>query len=407
MIQRQNMNTNTNWNSTQKHVVVASFLGWTLDAFDFFLLVFVLKDIAAEFHTSISHVATAIMLTLAMRPIGAFLFGRLADRFGRKPIMMFNIVAYSILEFLSGFAPNLTTLLVLRALFGIAMGGEWGIGSALTMESIPTRSRGFVSGILQAGYPTGYLCASIVFGLLYHYIGWRGMFMVGIFPAFLVIYIRMHIPESPTWQTAQKTSKKENIFKILQREWKLALYAILLMTAFNFFSHGTQDIYPTFLEVQHKFNTHTVSIIAIIYNVGAIVGGLFFGALSERIGRRRTIFIAALLALPVLPLWAFSTSAILLALGAFMMQFMVQGAWGVVPAYLNELSPSTIRATFPGLVYQLGNLLASSNATLQTTIAQYNNGNYALALGLTAGIVALIMMSLTLFGRERRGVDLA
>src|ERR1700688_2645055 len=188
------------WTSDQKHVVAASFLGWTLDAFDFFLLVFVLKDIAAEFHTDIANVTVAILLTLAMRPVGAYLFGRAADRWGRRPTLMVDVLLYSFIEFASGFAPSLTVLLVLRAIFGIAMGGEWGVGASLTMESIPLHARGFVSGLLQSGYPTGYFLASIVYGVLFQYIGWRGMFMVGVIPALLVFYIRRSVPESPSWK---------------------------------------------------------------------------------------------------------------------------------------------------------------------------------------------------------------
>jgi MFS transporter, SHS family, lactate transporter len=347
------------WTSEQKHVVVATFLGWTLDAFDFFLLVFVLKDIAAEFDTDIADVTIAILLTLAMRPIGAFLFGRAADRWGRRPTLMVNVALYSLLEFASGFSPNLTVLIVLRALYGIAMGGEWGVGASLTMESIPPHARGFVSGLLQSGYPTGYFLASIVYGVLYQYIGWRGMFMVGVLPALLVLYIRSHVPESPTFDRAAAESGGGTL-DVLRAHWRLAIYAICLMTAFNFYSHGTQDIYPTFLEVQQKLSTHAVSLIAIVYNIGAILGGILFGSLSENFGRRRCIVISSLLSLAVIPLWAFSQTAVLLAVGAFFMQFFVQGAWGIIPAHLNELSPATARGTFPGVVYQLGNSLRRS-----------------------------------------------
>src|ERR1700761_1660448 len=299
------------WTSEQKHVVAASFLGWSLDAFDFFLMVFVLKDIAAEFHTEISSVTIAILLTLAMRPVGAFIFGRAADRWGRRPTLMVDILMYSVLEFASGFAPSLTVLIVLRALYGIAMGGEWGVGASLTMETIPPHARGFVSGLLQSGYPTGYFMASIVYGVLYPYIGWRGMFMVGVIPALLVFYIRRKVPESPSWRP---TTAKGNTLAIIQAHWRLGIYAVLLMTAFNFFSHGTQDLYPTFLQVEHKLSPHVVSIIAMVYNVGAICGGILFGTLSETFGRRRCIVIAALLTLPVIPLWAFSSSPVMLAI---------------------------------------------------------------------------------------------
>src|ERR1700730_7793377 len=392
----------TGWTIEQRSVVVASFLGWTLDAFDFFLLVFVLKDIAQEFNTDISDVTFAILLTLAMRPIGAFLFGRAADRWGRRPTLMVDVLLYSFIEFASGFSPSLTVLLVLRALYGVAMGGEWGVGASLTMESIPPHARGFVSGLLQSGYPTGYFIASIVYGLLFPIIGWRGMFMVGVLPALLVLYIRRRVPESPSWD--RTAAARSGTLSILTSHWRLGLYAVVLMTAFNFFSHGTQDLYPTFLQVQHGLSPHAVATIAAIYNVGAILGGILCGSLSERIGRRRMIVIAALLSLPVLPLWAFSDSPVLLAMGAFLMQFMVQGAWGVIPVHLNELSPDEARGTFPGLVYQLGNLLASANATIQAGIATHFGGNYGLALALVAGSVAIIIAVLTSLGDEAKGV---
>src|SRR6201996_4681747 len=392
------------WTSEQKHVVAASFLGWSLDAFDFFLLVFVLKDIAAEFKTDISNVTVAILLTLAMRPVGAFIFGRAADRWGRRPTLMVNILLYSILEFASGFAPSLTVLIVLRALYGVAMGGEWGVGASLTMETIPPHARGFVSGLLQSGYPTGYFLASIVYGLLFPYIGWRGMFMVGVIPALLVLYIRRNVPESPSW-SKEAAVERGSTLAVLRSHWRLGIYAVVLMTAFNFFSHGTQDIYPTFLEVQHKLSPHAVGTIAVIYNIGAICGGILFGSLSERFGRRRCMIIAALLSLPGIPFWALSTSAVLLAIGAFLMQFMVQGAWGVIPVHLNELSPPAARGTFPGVVYQLGNLLASVNATLQAGIAEHLDGNYGVALAVVAGTVAVVIAVLTALGTEARGVD--
>src|SRR6201995_1182423 len=291
--------------SEQQHVVAASFLGWSLDAFYFFLLVFVLKDIAAEFHTAFPTVTRATRLPLAVLPVGALILGRPAGRWGRRPTLMVDILLYSVIEFASGFSPNLTVLIVLRALYGVAMGGEWGVGASLTMETIPPHARGFVSGLLQSGYPAGYFMASIVYGLLFPYIGWRGMFMVGVIPALLVLYIRRNVPESPSW-SKEVATERGGTLEVLKSHWRLGIYAVVLMTAFNFFSHGTQDIYPTFLQVQHKFTPHVVSIIAVVYNIGAICGGLLFGTLSEQFGRRRCIIIASLLALPVIPLWAFS-----------------------------------------------------------------------------------------------------
>jgi len=394
-----------NWTRAQINVVIAAYLGWTLDAFDFFLMVFVLKDIAAEFNTGIPDVALAITLTLAARPLGALIFGKLADKYGRRPTLMLDIGLYSILELLSGFSPNLTTLLVLRTLFGVALGGEWGVGTALAMETVPPRARGFVSGLLQAGYPSGFLLASIVFGTLYQHIGWRGMFFVGVVPALLVLYIRTSVPESPAFEHMVKRVRP-GLWATFKQNWILSLYCIVLMTAFNFFSHGTQDLYPTFLREQHHFDPHTVSIIVIVLNIGAIIGGLAFGSLSEKIGRRRAICIAALIALPVLPLWAFSSGVFALAIGAFLMQISVQGAWGVIPVHLNEISPPEIRATFPGFVYQLGNLLASVNATVQSSYAVRNGNNYALGLAVVGGTAAVVIAVLIWFSHERHGVDM-
>jgi SHS family lactate transporter-like MFS transporter len=395
------------WTSAQRHVVVASYLGWMLDAFDFFLVVFVLQRLASDFDTSIKSVTNALFWTLAMRPIGAFLFGRIADRYGRRPALMASVLAYSVMEFASAFAPSLTVFLVLRAIYGIAMGGEWGVGASLALESIPTRSRGLVSGLLQAGYPSGYLLAAVVF-LFVDRLGWRGMFMVGAAPALLLLYIRSHVPESEVWKAGAQTHARQSILRGLAGHWRLALYAVVLMTAFNFFSHGTQDLYPLFLQVQRGFNGHMVSAIAVVYNIGAICGGLMFGVLSSRIGRRRGIALAAGMSLLVLPFWGFSTGAVAIAAAAFFMQVAVQGAWGIVPVYLNELSPPAIRATFPGFVYQLGNLIASRNGPLQAGIAERHGAtghpDFAFALTLVCGIVAVCLLLLALAGPERRDV---
>ena len=387
-------------------MVSASFLGWTLDAFDFFLLVFVLKDVAAEFSVERKTIALAITLTLALRPVGAFVFGRLADRFGRRPILMVDVATYSMLGLATAFAPNLGAFLVIRALFGVAMGGEWGIGASLTMETIKPEARGVVSGILQSGYPTGYLLASVVYATLYQTVGWRGMFVIGALPALLVLYIRRNVPESPGW-TAEQADRTGGLFKVLREHWQLALYGIVLMTAFNFFSHGTQDIYPTFLQVQHGFDAHVTGAIAILYNIGAILGGWTFGMWSQRWGRRRTIVLACVLSLPVIYLWAYSSTVPGLAIGAFLMQYFVQGAWGVVPAHLNELSPPGVRATFPGTIYQLGNLIASSNAVIQTSIAAREGENYAFALASVAACAAIAVVALAAVGREARDAKLS
>jgi SHS family lactate transporter-like MFS transporter len=387
----------------QIHVVAAAYLGWTLDAFDFFIMAFVLRDVAASFGATTQAAALAITLTLACRPIGALVFGRLADRFGRRPTLMVNVLCYSVLEFASGFAPSLLVFLILRSLYGVAMGGEWGVGAALTMESIPAKWRGPVSGLLQAGYPSGYLLASILY-LALPLIGWRGMFMVGVVPALLVLYIRRRVPESPDWLAQPVVEHKIGIASVLRQHAGLVVFAACVMMGFNFFSHGSQDLYPgLFLREQHKLPPGTVSLITIVANIGAMLGGIGFGTLSQRIGRKWAIVLAALLALPVLRLWAFATTPFLLGLGAFLMQICVQGAWGVVPVYLNELSPASIRGTFPGLVYQLGNFLASANANIQVWLAGQFGGNYGMALALVVGAVAVLIAVLVSLGRETRG----
>ena len=398
------MNTPFDWSATQKHVAFASFSSWMLDAFDFFILVFVLSDLATWFHASVSEVSIAIMLTLAVRPVGALLFGRMAEKFGRRPILMLNILMFSIFELLSAWSPTFTAFLVFRVIYGVAMGGIWGVASSLAMETIPDRSRGLMSGIFQAGYPAGYLLASVIFGLFYSTVGWRGMFLIGALPIVLLPYIWFKVPESPVWLAARARKESTALLPILRSHWKLCIYLVLLMACFNFFSHGTQDLYPTFLKVQHGFDPHTVSLIAISYNIAAMLGGILFGSLSEKIGRKKAMIIAAFLALPVLPLWAFSTGSFNIGLGAFLMQFVVQGAWGVVPTYLNELVPANARAVLPGFVYQLGNLIASVNATLQARIAETNSGNYGLAMALVAGTVAILICLFVAFGRETRGV---
>jgi MFS transporter, SHS family, lactate transporter len=396
------------WTRSQKNVVLAAYLGWTLDAFDFFLMVFLFTDVANEFHVDVKTSTTAVFLTLAARPIGAFIFGRLADRYGRKPVFMWNILSFSVFEVASGFAPSITIFLIVRFIFGIAMGGEWGIGSALTFETIPAQGRGLVSGLLQAGYPSGYFLASLAYHFFYEPLGWRLMFVLGAAPAILVLFIWRGVDESPAYVEDSVKTQRQGIGTVLMQNAKLALYAIVLMACFNFFSHGSQDAYPNlFLKKQHHFDTATLSNMTAIANVGAILGGLFFGWLSERIGRRRAIMIAALLALPAIRFWAFGESTAILAAGAFLIQVCVQGAWGIIPVHLNELSPPEIRATFPGVVYQLGNLIAASNLTIQVSIAEAHGDDYGLAMALVVGTVGVLIALMVAWGPERRGVAMA
>jgi SHS family lactate transporter-like MFS transporter len=398
-----------NLTPVQRNTFIACFLGWSLDAFDFFILIFCVSAIGTDFHTKVSAVLEAVFVTLAARPIGAFLFGLMAEKFGRRPTLMIDIIAYSIFELGSAFAPSLHWFLIMRAFFGIAMGGEWGVGAALAFETLPTEGRGFFSGLLQEGYVVGYLLAALVYGTLFSYVGWRGMFVIGALPAFLIIYIRSKVDESPAWLEGKARAKTEShIWRDLLTFAGSFLFLILLMFAFNSFSHGTQDVYPTFLDKNLGFSPKTVGFIAIVYNIGALLGGVTFGAWSEKIGRRKAIVIAALCAIPCIPLWAHAHSVALLALGGFLMQFMVQGAWGVVPAHLNELSPPAVRGTFPGLAYQLGNLLSSRNSVIQAKLAEERyGGSFAPVLTWTVVIIATLVAVVTWFGGEKKGADLS
>ena len=395
--------------SPQRHAFFASLAGWSLDAFDFFIFVFCLRSISAEFHTDVKSVAEGIFLTLAFRPVGALVFGWLAEKYGRRPILMINIISFSAVEFASAFAPNLTTLLMLRALFGFAMGGEWGVGAALALETLPAKGRGFFSGLLQEGYVIGYLLASVVFAYAFVHVGWRGMFIIGAAPALLVLYIRIGVQESPAWLAgaAPHHASAAAIWGAVKNYFPTFGYLVLLMACFNAFSHGSQDLYPTFLQSQHGFSPEATGHIAIVMNLGALAGGISFGALSERIGRKRAIMLAAVLALPMIPLWAYSETAVMLAVGGFLMQFMVQGAWGIVPAHLNELSPPSVRAILPGFAYQLGNLAMSKMGPFQAGIAESHGGNYAYILSWTLAVVGIALILVTAFGPEAQSAELS
>jgi SHS family lactate transporter-like MFS transporter len=403
----------------QRNTFTACFLGWTLDAFDFFLLTVCLKAIAADFHVSIKQIAEAIFFTLVMRPVGALIFGLLAERFGRRPTLMINIVTFSVFELASAFAPNLTIFLICRALFGIAMGGEWGVGAALALETLPASRRGFFSGVLQEGYVCGNLLAAALYGLLFPHLhgtgmltGWRVMFMIGALPALLAFYMQFKVAESPVWladrqrRRAEGGAKRSLTFQQIRTYLPTFLFLVLLMTAFNSFSHGTQDLYPTFLEKDHLLDPRHVGFIVVISNIGALLGGITCGALSERLGRKRTIITSALFALPMVPLWAWSHSVGALALGGFLMQFAVQGAFGVIPAHLNELSPGPVRAIFPGVTYQLGNLCSSRNGVFQAALAaRFNGGALNVVMSGAAIAGALLVAGVTAIGKEKKGEE--
>jgi SHS family lactate transporter-like MFS transporter len=386
--------------SDQNAAVAASFLGWTLDAFDYFLVIYGLTAIARDFHRSDKDMALAITVTLGFRPVGAFLFGLLADRYGRRLPLMIDLIFYSVVEVATAFAPSYTSFLVLRALFGIGMGGEWGVGASLAMEKVPPRLRGLLSGFLQQGYALGNLLAALCYFFLFDKWGWRPMFFIGGLPALLALFVRVKVKESEAWERS-RTADWSQLWKSIFSHWKLFLYLALLMTFMNFASHGTQDMYPTFLQRYFHFDASDRSMISAIGSTGAIFGGVLFGFLSDRVGRRRSIILALLLAVVMIPLWAFSPTTAMIIAGGFAMQFMVQGAWGVIPAHLSELAPDSVRGFLPGFAYQCGVLVSGSIVYIQAFLAE--RMSYAATMAATGAVVFIGGAIVTALGKERRG----
>jgi SHS family lactate transporter-like MFS transporter len=437
------------WNA-----VIVSTVGWTLDSFDYFVVVMVLTEIATEFHRTNAEVALTLTVTLAFRPIGAFLFGLLADRYGRRIPLMIDVVAFSALSVASGLAPDFTTFLILRALFGIAMGGEWGAGASLVMEKVSPKWRGMLSGLLQQGYTTGYMFASIAYFLVVPYFGWRSVFFIGGVPALLALFIRSKVKESEVWEETRRRDWSQlwdavksdmpvygvigiiaavaastvqfapatspfgliSIFvaaavisfvgdmtwKVAAGQRRLFFYLVLLLTFMGFSGHGTQDMYPTFLKTQHGFSGQGAALMTIIANLGALFGGVLIGLMSDRLGRRKSMVTALGLAILIVPLWAFSPTTAMLAAGAFLLQFTVHGAWGVVPAHVSELVPDQIRGFLPGFAYQCGILLAGSIAYLEAVFASHTS--YSNAMALTAIVVFAGTAVVASLGPEKKGI---
>jgi len=384
------------------HTVLACFLGWTLDAFDFFVVVFLVGTLATSFQVSKTDIVLTLTVTLATRTAGAFIFGILADRYGRRKSLMANVLFYSVIEVLCGFAPSFTVFIILRALYGLGMGGEWGIGASLTMESVPRRWRGILSGVLQSGYPVGYLLAAVAARFVLPIWGWRAMFFLGAAPALLALYIRAGVPESKAW-LAHREPDVRAILRTVGRHWKSFLYLVLMMTMMMFLSHGTQDLYPDFLKTAHNIKAATVSDLAVLYNIGAIIGSILFGYLSERLGRKRSMLGAFGLALVVIPFWAFGGSIGVLAAGAFLMQMGVQGAWGIIPAHLSELSPDSVRGLLPGLSYHLGILIAAPTNSIEYALRDRVGYGWAMA-GFEIAVIVIGGIVIA-FGREQKGKD--
>jgi MFS transporter, SHS family, lactate transporter len=393
--------TNHEKRSGSGHAVVAGFLGWMLDAFDFFVVVMTLTAIAQEFGRSDAEIAFSITLTLAFRPVGAFIFGLLADRYGRRLPLMLDLIFYSLVEVLSGLAPSYWSFLVLRALFGIGMGGEWGVGASLVMEKVSPKWRGVVSGLLQQGYAAGYLLAAFCYFFVFPRWGWRPMFFIGGLPALLALYIRFQVKESEVWERTRHRDWA-SLGRGILSHWKLFLYIWLLMTMMNFVSHGTQDLYPTFLQRDWGFTPQKRAALTVVTMFGALIGGVLFGFFSDRIGRRRSIIIALTGAVLMIPAWAFAPSLPVLIIGGFFMQFMVQGAWGVIPAHITELSPDSVRGFLPGFAYQCGVAIAGMVAVIEAAFAA--RFSYTWAMALTAGTVFVVCAIVAWLGPERRGI---
>jgi MFS transporter, SHS family, lactate transporter len=393
------------WTNRQRNAAVAGFLSWIFDSFDFALLVFLLSDIAKTFHTDMINVSLALILTLAARPIGALIFGHAAEKYGRRPVLMINIIVFCVAEALSALSPTLMIFLGLRFFYGVAMGGIWGVASSLVMESIPIRSRGWMSGLFQSGYSFGYLLAALAFGLFFTSLGWRGLFLVGALPILLVPFIYFKVDESPAWVDSTLHQEKIMLWPILKKYWKLSVYLAILMAVCNFFGHGTQDLYPSFLRIDHGLSTKEISLLAINYSIAAIIGSIFFGSLSKKIGHRWAIGLAAGLALVILPFWVGSSGIWLLAISSFLLQFMIQGVWGVVPDFLHAIAPDGTRAVLPGFLYQVGNLIASVTVTLELLIAQSHGGNYGIAMALVATMAAISLIVLMFFDMRTKKID--
>jgi SHS family lactate transporter-like MFS transporter len=383
-----------------RHAVLAGYLGWTLDAFDFFVVVFLFDTLARHFGVTKKEIVLTTTATLAMRPLGALLFGLLADRYGRRIPLMANVIYFSLIELLCGFSPNYTFFLVMRALFGIGMGGEWGVGASLAMEAAPVRWRGVVSGLLQSGYAMGLMLAALAARVILPAWGWRPMFWIGALPALLALYIRTKVPESEAWKQHRAASMGA-VLRAVLGAWKRLAYLVVLMVFMMFLAHGTQDLYPDFLREVHHIDGTVIANIVIFGCIGQILGAVAFGQFSERAGRRRSMLAALGLSLVAIPLWAFSGDIVILVAGVFLMQAGVQGAWGIIPVHLNELSADVARGLMPGLAYQLGVLFASPTNSIQYALRDRVGYQWAMAGFEIVTILALA--ALLWLGAEAHG----
>ena len=384
-----------------RNAVIAGFLGWTLDSFDFFILTFVIGDVATTFGKSRPDIALTISLALVTRPIGAAIFGLMADRMGRRFPMILNVLLYSVLSAASGLAPNYRIFLILRMLFGIALGGQWGVGASLALESVPAKWRGVVSGIMQGGYAMGNLLAAIAYRTVYPVFGWRSLFFLGGLPALLSLFILAGVSESPVWHEHRTNWKSYT--RMALNHWRRFLYLVALMAMVALIAHGTQDMYPTFLQRSRHYTPKQTADITIISMVSAYLGSLFIGQLSERVGRRRALVIAAVCGLLLIPLWIGAPNTVLIIVGVVFMQFFVQGTGGVIPAQMNELTPGALRAFFPGLAYQTGIVCASGITYVEALLGEHFS--YGLAMGLLVALIFAASIFVFALGPEEKGIS--
>lgn len=388
--------------------VTSGILGWILDAFDFFVVIFLLDTLATHFHVGKSAIVYTLVFTLSMRPLGALIFGSLADRFGRKIPLILCVLFFSSVTVLSGFSPNYSFFLAMRGLYGIGMGGYWGVGASYAMESAPRRWRGIFSGVMQSGYPLGYLLAAVAMQFVVPLFGWRAMFLAGAGLALLIVTLTLLAPESRSWKR-QHPPSLYLIIRTLFEHFRLFAYLLLVMAVMTCLSHGTQDLYPDFLKSipglanRTLFGMNVLFGLPVLYSIGAIAGALLFGHLSEKIGRRRSIMLALTVSLLSIPAWAFGASLLMVALGSYFMQTGVQGAFGVIPAHLSELSPDAVRSLFPGLVYQLGVLIGSPAVSIEYSLR--NHLGYPLALTVFESTIIVALLFVFALGPERRGRD--
>jgi SHS family lactate transporter-like MFS transporter len=385
--------------------VTSGILGWVLDAFDFFVIVFLFDALTRQYQVPKVWIVSTLTLTLATRPIGALLFGFLADRYGRKRPLIFCVLYFSLFTVLTGVAPNFAVFVICRGLYGIGMGGYWGISASYAMETCPSRFRGVISGLIQAGYPLGYLLAPLAIQLVVPAFGWRAVFFTGAPIAVLVVSLMAFAPESKAWEQHRPQSGGNMLRSVLEHKG-MFFYLLLMMTALLCLSHGSQDLYPDFLKSIKAVEGGTVAgikaplVIPITYNIGAIAGALGFGYLSQKTGRRQAIMMALGLALLAIAPWALGRSVSVLLASSFMMQVGVQGAFGVIPAHLNELSPDGVRSLFAGTVYQFGSLLASPCTTAEYMLR--DRFGYPVALILFEAVTIILMVIIIWFGPEAR-----